>query len=89
MGSAREMIRDLVKIFDFYFRIPMFVRVKHDIGPLLAGAETHIWLYFNVSEPLGRDAFFELSHYLLRASGLAIDILTNETDSTHTLLLVS
>jgi hypothetical protein len=89
MGSTREMIRDFVEIFDLYFRIPMFVRVKHDVGPLLAGAETHIRLNFNVSESLGRDAFFELSHYLLRASGLAIDILTNKTDSTHTLLLVS
>jgi hypothetical protein len=48
MSSTREMLRDLVQVFDFYFCIPMFVRIEHDVGPFLASAEAHIGLHFHV-----------------------------------------
>jgi hypothetical protein len=83
VGSAREVIRDLVQIFDFYFCVPMLVRIQHDIGPFLAGAKTHVRLYFHVGKALCSDALFELRHDLLGTARLAIDILTNETGSAH------
>jgi hypothetical protein len=53
----------------------------------LAGAETHVRLYFDVSQTFGGNPFLKLGHKLFRTARFAIDILADKTDSAHRFLL--
>jgi hypothetical protein len=89
MGTAGKMFRDLVEIFDFDFGVPIFFRVKNDIGPFLASAKAHIGLDLDISQSFCGDTLLKFGHELLRAAGFAIDILADKTDSAHRFLLAS
>jgi hypothetical protein len=83
MGPAGKMLSDLVEIRDFDARIPIFLRIQHDIGTFLAGPEAHVRFYFDIAKPFGGNPLIELLHDFLRAPGFAVDILTDETDPIH------
>jgi hypothetical protein len=84
---AGEMFGNLIQIFDLDLGIPVLLRIENDIRTVLACAETHIGLNFDVAQTFGSDAFLELGHKLFRTARLAIDILADKTDSAHRFLL--
>jgi hypothetical protein len=77
------MSGDVVEVFDFHFRVPILLRIKDHIGTVLARAKAHIRFHFDVTQAFIGDLLLEFRHELFRAPGLAIDVLTNETHSTH------
>jgi hypothetical protein len=87
--AAGKTIRDLVKVIDFHPSIPVFFRIEDDVGSLLAGPETHVGFYFDIGEPFSFNSLLKFGHELLRASILAIHVLTDETKRFHKPLLVA
>jgi hypothetical protein len=61
---TRETSGDLVKVVYFNPRVPVLFRIEHDVRSLLAGAETHIGFYFDVSEALGFNSLLKFGHDL-------------------------
>jgi hypothetical protein len=87
--AASEMSSDLVKVIDFHPGVPVFFRIEDDVRSLLAGPETHVGFYFDISEPFSFNSFLKFGHELLGASILAIHVLTYETKRFHRPLLDS
>jgi hypothetical protein len=56
------VIGDVVEVFDLYFGVPVLFGIEHDVGTLLAGAETHVRLDLDVSKAFGLDSLLQLGH---------------------------
>jgi hypothetical protein len=85
--AAGETSGDLVKVIDFHPCVPVFFRIEDDVRSLLAGPETHVGFYFDISEPFSFNSLLKFGHDLLGASIFAIHVLTDETKRFHKPLL--
>jgi len=83
MRAAGKMLDDVVEILRLNFGVPALFWVEDDVWTFLAGAETHVWFDLDVGNPFGGDFFLELGRKLFRAARLAIDVLANQANSSH------
>ena len=60
--AAGETISDLVKVIDLHPCVPIFFRIEDDVRSLLAGAETHVGFYFDISEPFSFNSLLKFGH---------------------------
>src|ERR1051325_9988392 len=83
MRSAGKVLDNVVEILRLYFGVPALFRIQHDVRSLLAGAEAHVRLDFDILNALSGDFFFQLGRELFRAARFTIDVLANQANSSH------
>src|SRR5262245_5944792 len=64
---AGMMLRNLLDVLSFHRCLPALFRIKNNVRSLLAGSETHVGFYFDISEPFSFNSLLKFGHELLWA----------------------